>query len=154
MAQQLKKPNKFWFFIKNEKAVLGMPMRLTVILIIGIIALIAILAFILNPCLFPKKMIVSAKQNINEISSGDEATFNIDFHVTDKNGNPIKNAKVIVTGLEGAGYGKTDNNGDTTVNIKVRLDPGRSQGFLDVKVKVDACFEEFHQKDMIAVVRS
>lgn len=144
----------FGFFIRNERAVLGLPMRLTVILIIGVVALIAILAFILNPCLLPDKMIVVVEPIVNEITTGDEATFDIDVHVTDSSGNPVKSANVIIDGLGGAGSGRTDEYGDTTVQIMVRLEPGKIQGFLDVTVKAGACYEKFSQSDMIAVVRS
>jgi len=142
------------FFIRNNRAVLGLPMRLTVILIIGVVALIAILAFILNPCLFPEKLVVVVNPTVNTINTGDEATFDLDVHVSDSEGNPVKSANVIIDGLGGAGSGRTDKYGDTTVQIMVRLDPGRIQGFLNVKVNAGACYERFSQLDMIAVVRS
>jgi len=144
----------FLFFIKNDKAVLGMPMRLTVILIIGIIALITILSFILNPCLFPDKMIVNVDPTVNKITTGDSGTFVIDVHVTDSNGNPVSSANVIIDGLGGAGSGTTNEYGDTSIQIKVGLEPGRIQGFLSVNVNAGACYERFSQSDMIAVVRA
>jgi len=142
------------FFLDNDKAVLGMPMRLTVVLIIGVVALVAIISFIMNPCLFPEKVIVTVYPTVNEITSGDEATFNISVKVFDHEGNPIKDANVLIEGLGGAGAGITGNNGYSFIQIDVRLEPGRIQGFLDVTVKAGACYEKFYEKDMIAVVRN
>jgi len=144
----------FVSFVRNNNAVLGMPMRLTVVLIIGIIALIAIVAFILNPCLFPEKVIVSVEPTVNTITSGDEATFDITVYVSDREGNPIRDANVLIQGLEGAAAGITGNDGIAIVQISVRLEPGRIQGFLDVTVKAGTCYEKFSQSDMIAVIRA
>jgi len=91
-------------FIKNENAVIGLPMRLTVSIVVGTVALIAILSFILNPCLFPSKMIVSVDSIVNEIPVGNvSADFNFTFSVIDREGHSIHNANVIIKGLGGIG---------------------------------------------------
>ena len=127
-------------------------MRLTVSIIIGTAAMIAILAFILNPCIFPEKMIVSVNPIINTISTGDSEDFSIDVHVTDVEGRPIYEGIVIIKGLGDVGSGKTNSNGDVTVPITATLQSGQNEGYLDLIVKC-SCFEEFSQKSMIKVVR-
>lgn len=149
-----KKSRGFVSFVKNNNAVLGLPMRLTVVIIIGTIALLAIVAFILTPCLFPEKVIVSVDPTVNTIAGGDEATFDITVYVSDREGNPIKNANVLIEGLGGAGAAITGNDGRALIRINVRLEPGRIQGFLDVTVKAGTCYEKFSQSDMITVVRA
>jgi len=140
-------------FIKNENAVLGLPMRLTVSIIIGTVALIAILSFILNPCLFPGKMIVSVDSMVNEIPVDDaSATFDFTVSVSEVDGHPIGNANVIIKGLGGIGSGSTDENGETTIQITVELEEGQYEGYLDVSVKAP-CHETFSQNDMIKIVR-
>ena len=104
--------------------------------------------------MFPEKLIVTVEPTVNEITSGDEATFDIDVQVFDSDGDPIKGANVIISGLGGAGSGQTDEYGTAQVKIKVRLESGRIQGFLDVNVKAGSRYEEFLQSDMIAVVRN
>ncbi len=141
-------------FIKNEKAVIDLPMRLTVSIIIGTVALVAILSFILNPCLFPSKMIISVDSIVNEIPSGNvSADFNLTISVSEADGRPIRNANVIIKGLGGIGSGSTDENGEITIQITVELEDGQYEGYLDVSIKA-VCHETFSQNDMIKIVRT
>ena len=140
-------------FIKNEKAVLGLPMRLTVSIIIGTIALAAILAYILNPCLFPSKVMVTVYPMVNTMPRGqDSNTFDITIYVNETDGHPIKDANVILKGLGGIGSNSTNKDGKTTIHISVELESGINEGYLDVSVKVP-CHETFSHQDMIKVVR-
>jgi len=144
--------NNFRFFIKNEKAVLGLPMRLTVSLVIGAVALIAILSYIMNPCLFPNKMIVSIKPMVNIISGSDPVDFDIIVFANETNGYPIFNANVVIKGAGGIGSGVTDENGKTVIHITVTLENGVNEDYLDVSVK-SACRETFSQQNMIKIVK-
>jgi hypothetical protein len=139
-------------FIKNEKAVLGLPMRLTVSLIIGTVALVAILSYVMNPCLFPDRMIVSVNPMVNIVSGNSSTDINITIYVNETNGYPIKNANVIIKGLTGIGANRTNENGKTIIQITVKLEDGVSEGYLDVSVKA-ACHETFSQQDMIKILR-
>ena len=139
-------------FIKNEKAVLGLPMRLTVSLIIGTVALVAILSYVMNPCLFPDRMIVSVNPMVNIVSGNNSTDVNITIYVNETNGYPIKNANVIIKGLTGIGANHTDENGKTIIQITVKLESGVNEGYLDVSVKA-ACHETFSQQDMIKILR-
>lgn len=139
-------------FTKNEKAVLGLPMRLTVSLIIGTVALVAILSYVMNPCLFPDRMIVSVNPMVNIVSGNNSTDINITIYVNETNGYPIKNANVIIKGLTGIGANHTDENGKTIIQITVKLENGVNEGYLDVSVKA-ACHETFSQQDMIKILR-
>lgn len=139
-------------FIKNEKAVLGLPMRLTVSLIIGTVALVAILSYVMNPCLFPDRMIVSVNPMVNIVSGNNSTDVNITIYVNETNGYPIKNANVIIKGLTGIGANHTDENGKTIIQITVKLENGVNEGYLDASVKA-ACHETFSQQDMIKILR-
>ena len=139
-------------FIKNEKAVLGLPMRLTVSLIIGTVALVAILSYVMNPCLFPDRMIVSVNPMVNIVSGNNSTEINITIYVNETNGYPIKNANVIIKGLTEIGANHTDENGKTIIQITVKLESGVNEGYLDVSVKA-ACHETFSQQDMIKILR-
>jgi len=139
-------------FIKNDNAVIGLPMRLTVSIIIGIAALVTIMAFILNPCLFPSKMAVSINPMVNTITTGDSETFFLSVNVTDDEGFPISGANVMIKGLGGAGSNNTDIHGRTTIETTAWLQSGQNEGYLDITVKC-GCFETFSQTSMIKVVR-
>ncbi|MDH7516822.1 MAG: hypothetical protein QHH19_00485 [Candidatus Thermoplasmatota archaeon] len=144
--------DSFRFFIKNKKAVLGLPMRLTVSLIIGAVALAAIVSYVLNPCLFPSKMIVSITPTMNIISGSDPVDLDIIVFVNEIDGHPIVNANVVVKGAGGLGSGVTDENGKTVIHITVKLEEGVNEDYLDVSVKA-ACRETFSQQDMIKIVK-
>jgi len=150
--QAYKSSNNLRLFVKNNKAVIGMPMRLTVSIIIGTAAIIAILAFILNPCLFPGKMVVSIDPMVNIIDSGDSKDFDIDINVKDREGHPIGEAFVMIKGLGDIESGLTDVNGEVTISITATLQSGQNEGYLDLTVK-RGCFETFSQNSMIKVVR-
>jgi len=140
------------YFLNDEYAVLGLPMRLTVSLIIGAIALLAILSFILNPCVFPHKMHVSITPLVTTVqgSTAENVSFIVIVH--DINGVPLRGASVIIKGLGGAGSGFSDEAGRTSVHLQVRLEDGLYEGYLDISVKA-TCHVTFEQQEMIKVVK-
>jgi hypothetical protein len=144
--------NSTFCFVRNNHAVLGLPMQLTVSLIIGTIALIAIVSFILNPCLFPQKMTVSATPMVLTIPGNEPVNVSCNVSVQETNGHALSGAIVIVKGLGGAGSGITNTTGITTITLQVRLEPGVYEGYLDVCVS-NPCHERFEQLDMIKVVK-
>ena len=139
-------------FTKNEKAVLGLPMRLTVSLVIGTVALVAILSYVMNPCLFPDRMIVSVSPMVNIVSGNQPTNINITIYVNETNGYPIKDVNVIIKGLTGIGVNHTDENGKTIIQLTVKLESGVNEGYLDVSAK-SAGHETFSQQDMIKILR-
>jgi len=143
---------KLTVFIKNKKAVIGLPMRLTVSIIIGMVALVAIISYITNPCLFPDRMIVTVSPMVNIVPGDQPANLNITIYVSEINEHPIKNANVIIKGLTGIGANLTDENGKTTIRITTKLESGMNEGYLDVTVKAP-CHETFSQQDMIKIIQ-
>jgi hypothetical protein len=140
-------------FYSNESAVLGLPLRLTVSIVIGILALSFILAFILNPCLFPKTMIVSIDPLMYELPVGHtSSTCNFTVVVTETDGTPINHAEVIIKGLGGIGSEYTQQNGSSTIQLTVELKNGQYEGYLEVLVKAP-CYTSFSQDDMIKIVK-
>ena len=140
-------------FLYDKYAVFGLPMRLTVSLLIGTIALIAILSYMLNPCLFPATMIVTVDPLMNTIPIGQEsAMVNTTITVRDHDAHPVSDAIVLVNGLGGSGSGYTDRFGEIIISLNVTLEPGITEGYLDVSVKAP-CLQPFNEQDMIKVVK-
>ncbi|MBN2066286.1 MAG: hypothetical protein JW771_05720 [Candidatus Thermoplasmatota archaeon] len=138
-------------FYIDEKAIMGLPMRVTVSLIIGSVALAAILSYILNPCLFPTRMVVSVTPLVHTI--GEETSINITVSVIDSNGHPINDATIRIKGLGGGGINITNASGISVVSLNVSLEKGQYEGYLDIMVKA-ACHESFVQDDMIKIIRA
>jgi hypothetical protein len=128
-------------------------MRISVSLIIGTIALMAILSFILNPCLFPHRMIVSITPTITYLSGDNPQNVTFVVFVNDTDGHPIDNATVVIKGLGGAGGGFSDKNGRVIIQIQVQLDDDIYEGYLDIYVK-SVCHVSFEHQDMVKVVKS
>jgi len=136
----------------DEQAVLGLPLRLTVSLIIGIIALAAIVSFISRPCLFPENMIISINPLVASIPSSNSTVVTFIFFVNDSSSHPIQGAVVILKGLGGAGSNITDNQGKTSIQIQVKIPEGSLEGYLDGQVKA-VCYNPFSQNDMIKIIK-
>jgi hypothetical protein len=141
------------YIIVNEHAVLGLPMRLTVSLIIGTVALIAILSYITNPCLFPERMIVSVTPIVTILQGSEPENVTFTVYVNETDGHSLSGASVIIKGLGGAGSGFSDDNGKVLIQIQVQLESGVYEGYLDISVKA-ACHESFEHQDMIKVVKT
>ena len=148
----MNKRNDNSYFIRNDHAVLGLPLRVTVSLIIGMIALGVILSYILNPCLFPERLIVTVTPMITTISENEIANTSFLVHVNDSKGHPISGAKVIIKGLGGGCCSLTDNKGRATVVLQVHLDPGIHEGYLGVTVDAP-CHQSFEQNDLIKIIK-
>lgn len=139
--------------LSNKRGVMGLPLRLTVCLIIGSAALFFILTFILNPCIFPGKIIVNVDPMVNTIPVGkNKETFSIEIKVMDNDGSPIYNANVILKGLGDAKNIKTNYNGVATIDITPTLPSEVYEGYLDLIVK-SQCKKTFSQSKMIKIVR-
>jgi hypothetical protein len=141
------------YFLKNIYAVLGLPLRLTVSLIIGTIVLFAILSYILNPCLFPHQMIVSITPQVTFVNGTDPENVSFIVFVNDSNGHPLTNASVIIKGLGGAGSGFSDKTGRSIITLQVQLQQGLYEGYLDISVKAP-CHVPFDCQAIAKVVKN
>ncbi|WP_269850453.1 carboxypeptidase regulatory-like domain-containing protein [Methanosarcina horonobensis] len=77
--------------------------------------------------------------------------------VTDKDGNPVRDANVILKGLGGAASNTTDINGVTVLTTPstalVRLDPNQNEGTMDLKILADG-FYDYEKKDAVMIVKT
>jgi hypothetical protein len=139
-------------FLENESAMLGLPMRLTVSLIIGTIALVAILSTILNPCLFPQRMMVSITPQVTTVQGSDPENVSFTVFVNDTNGFPLTGASVIIKGLGGAGSGFSDKDGKVLIRMQVSLENATYEGYLDISVRAP-CHVPYEFQDIVKVVK-
>lgn len=144
---------QFRLFWCNEDAVIGLPMRLTVSVIVGIVALALILSWIMNPCLFPGRLDVSVSPVVHTLSGGSSSmTVFLDVYVRDSDGHPVKGANIIVNGLGGVGQNFTNGRGYANVSLDVSIHSSSSEGYLDVKVK-SGCFNDKILDNAVKVTR-
>jgi flavin reductase (DIM6/NTAB) family NADH-FMN oxidoreductase RutF len=132
-------------------AVIDLPMRLVVSLIIGSVALGTIVSFMMQPCLFPRSLSVSIDPlslTINNTSS--DVSFLV--HVIDDANHPVSDALVIIKGNYDVASNMTDETGYCHLSLTVYLPDGISEGYLDVQIKA-SCKTTFDQKDIIRIVK-
>ncbi len=135
--------------MKDEKGVLGLPMRMVVAIVIGGAVLGIIIYYLTGQCFFPQTLQVSWQPTV--IKEGEQK---IEVIVKDENGDAIKNAVVTITGLKTADSNKTGSNGKAYLEINPVLPSYRNEGYLDIKVTAGGCYKKFVQEDAIKVIKT
>jgi hypothetical protein len=135
----------------NEDAVVGLPLRLVVCLVIGMVALGSILGMMMSMDLIAKPMVISVSPMLAVVGNGTQ-NVSLLVSVQDPEGGGVDRATVVVVGLGGAGLGRTNGTGKTWVNLGVCLEPGLLEGYLDVRVSA-VRYPRFEQVSMVKIVR-
>ncbi len=134
----------------NSKGVIELPLRLIVTIVIGGVALTAVLAFLFSPCLFKKDLQVY--WDTYKINAGEETTITVS--VLNEKGKPVRGATVLLKGLGNATVNQTNETGKAELTIKVTLPEKRHEGYLELIVDAGNCYEKFIEEEAIKVVRS
>jgi len=150
-------------FVEDEEAVEGLPVRLIVVLVVGVIALAAMVAAVNG--FKPQKMMsasvieVGGKDGnllvVPKVGYGPvEHNWTCRVLVIDADGNPISGASVIVHGLSGAGGGVTDKNGEAylTKTNDVLLNANQNSGYMTLEVSAPG-YNNYKNENAMAVVR-
>ncbi|RLF41622.1 MAG: hypothetical protein DRN12_02690 [Thermoplasmata archaeon] len=135
----------------SDNAVVALPMRLIVSIVIGTAVLSAILSFISDSSYITPSMVVSVDPIFYKMNSS-RGILNISLSVSSKDGKPIKDAVVIIQGLDGFASAITDSNGNANISISIVFPKYIHEGYLDVTVKA-LDYPNFHQDDMIRVIQ-
>ena len=128
---------------------LDLPLRMVVTVIMGGAALVIVLSFLFQPCLFPKELQVCWEPPV--IYEGREEEINVT--VKNEKGMPVSKATVMISGLNITKVGETDANGSVKIYIKAFLQKYRNEGYLDLYIKAGSCYKKFCQENAIKVVR-
>jgi hypothetical protein len=157
----------FHLFRRDEKA-MELPINIVVMLVVAMVALATLISIIPTPT---KEMSVfvertalgggSLQQGNSIIVSATTAenpfAVSAMIKVTDKDGNPVRDANVILKGLGGAASNTTDINGVTVLTTPgtalVRLDPNQNEGTMDLKILADG-FYDYEKKDAVMIVKT
>jgi hypothetical protein len=150
-------------FKNDERGVEGLPVRLIVVLVVGVIALSAMVAAVNS--FKPQRTLtaavaeVSSKDgNLLQISSAGEGsvtkTWTCYVNVTDDRGDPVSGASVIVHGLGGAGSGVTNTKGVAYISKTndIRLNPNQNSGYMTLEVNAPG-FYQYKNENALAVIR-
>lgn len=153
----------------NDDRAIELPINIVVMLVVGMVALAALVAIIPPPT---KNMSVNIIQS-GEVSAGqnpgntiivDSTVANspfdvdVDICVSDPDGYPVRDANVILRGLGGVATGITDNYGNcslstTSSSSSVSLGSNQNEGTLDLTISANG-FYDFEKTDAVIVVRT
>lgn len=127
---------------ENETGTIGLPIRITVLSIVGLIGFYTILSALGSAPAPPEPMYATA--NISEFSLppyevGEEAETNLSLFVRvfDRNHCGIEDANVLAWSpdLKKVDSGITDPHGNVTIRIlNPKLPPGKAEGYISIKV--------------------
>jgi hypothetical protein len=158
---------KFILFRHDEKA-MELPINIVVMLVVGMVALATLISIMPTPT---KEMSVFVERTALERGSlekgnsiiVDSKTAENPFAITvvvkanDQDGNPVRNANVVLRGLGGAASNTTGPDGITFLttpeNAKVRLDPNKNEGAMDLKIVADG-FYDYEKKDAVMIIKT
>jgi hypothetical protein len=157
---------KIKILITNEKA-MELPINIVVMLVVGMVALATLISIIPTPTKEMSVFVEKAGLRGATLQDGNsimvsartaESPFaiTVQVKVTDKDGNPVRKANVILNGLGGAASNTTDTNGVsilTTSTALVKLDPNQNEGTMSLKILADG-FYDYERKDAVMIIKT
>jgi hypothetical protein len=155
-------------FIRHDEKAMELPINIVVMLVVGMVALATLISIMPTPTKDMSVFVESTALNGGNSVKGNsiivsastaENPFAITavVKITDSDGNPVRNANVILRGLGGAASNTTDANGGTFLttpeNARVRLDPNQNEGTMDLKIVADG-FYDYEKKDAVMIIKT
>ncbi len=136
--------------IDNTKAVIDLPMRLMVMLIIGVVSLAAILSFLVQPGFIDPDLTVRINPYI--IYANQTNTLHqFSVTITNDEQKPVANAHVIFQNQDDVVSNSTDQTGTTTLLFNSTTEFHRYESFINVNVKAQN-YQDFHAADLIKII--
>jgi len=132
----------------NEKATLGLPLRMIVSIIVGGAALSTILYYIGSSCFYPEELQVNWQPSY--IENGKDSVIIVEVKAK---GHAIKDARVLIKGLGNAAYGETNESGIVMLHFTPHMPNYENEDYLSIEVKSNGCYKKFYQENAIKVVR-
>jgi hypothetical protein len=159
----MKNINKFF---NNEKA-MELPINIVVMLVVGMVALAALIAIIPPPTKNMSVNIDEAGLQGNSLSAGNTIivdaitaqnplTVVIKITATDPDGNPVRNANAVLRGLGGVATNTTDINGETllaTTTAQLQMGANQNEGTMDLTITANG-FYDYEKKDSVMIIKT
>ena len=153
--------------IFNDERAIELPINIVVMLVVGMVALAALIAIIPPPT---KNMSVDIEaaglegENLNAgntivvdaITAQDPLTIVVKITATDPDGNPVRGANAVLRGLGGVATNTTDINGETlliTDGAKIEMGANQNEGTMDLTITANG-FYDFENKDAVMIIKT
>jgi hypothetical protein len=141
--------------MKEEGAVLGLPMYILITVVVAAVALVAIMGFMVKPAPQIGGWKISPDVIHAQGASGSEATWSgtVSVYVYDQNGHPLQGVKVILDGCNATAAGSTNDKGVVSLRITATLPANVNADEIQVTLRYHGPAGEDVKQDSIVVVR-
>ena len=151
---------------QNDSAI-ELPINIVVMLVVGMVALAALIAIIPPPT---KNMSVNIDESglesddlnpgntiiVDATKAEDPLTVEVKITATDPDGNPVRDANVVLRGLGGVATNTTDIYGVATLitdEAQVKLGSNQNEGTMDITITANG-FYDYDKTDAVMVVKT
>ena len=142
--------------LQDEQGSIGLPIRMVVLTIIGLIGFAAIVASISNAPAAPRPMYAVANISSFVLPGGTGDTPPLLLTVFDNDDNSVGGANIVVWGpsRSAAAGGVTDSGGEVVIQIaNISLPVGKQEGYLSIKVMADG-YLDYSDGYLVKVVKT
>ena len=142
--------------IHDEQGSVGLPIRMVVLTIIGLIGFAAIVGSISNAPAAPRPMYAVANISSFTLPDGSGDTPPLLLTIFDNDDDPIGGANVVVWGpsRSAAAGGVTDSDGEVVLQVaNISLPVGKHEGYLSIKVMADG-YMDYTDGYVVKVVKT
>ena len=142
--------------MRDERGSIGLPMRMVVLTIIGLIGFAAIVGSISNAPAAPRPMYAVANVSSFTLPGGSGDTPPLLITVFDNDDNQIGGANVVVWGpsRSAAAGGVTDSGGEVVIQVaNISLPIGKQEGYISIKVMADG-YLDYSDGYLVKVVKT
>lgn len=153
---------------KHDETAMELPINIVVMLVVGMVALATLVSIIPEPTKEMSVFIEGTAIDSDPLSDGnsiivDAATAQNAFDIkvkikaTDGDGNPVRDANVVLRGLGGVASNRTNIIGcsvlETLGEAQVRLNPNQNEGTLDLKVSAEG-FYDYEKTGAVMIIKT
>jgi hypothetical protein len=154
--------------IRHDEKAMELPINIVVMLVVGMVALATLISIMPTPTKEMSVFVESTALGGGNLQKGNSIIVNsqtaenpfaitVVVKATDQDGNPVRNANVILMGLGGAASNTTGADGITYLttpdNARIRLDPNQNEGAMDLKIVADG-FYDYEKKDAVMIIKT
>lgn len=154
----------------DDDRAIELPINIVVMLVVGMVALAALVAIIPPPTKNMSVNIVESGEQSTGTTAGNTVivdstianspfTVDVEISVVDPDGYPVRAANVVLRGLGGVATGRTDDYGNCTLTTaspsgaQVSLGSNQNEGSMGLTISADG-FYDFEKADAVMVVRT
>ena len=151
---------------QNDSAI-ELPINIVVMLVVGMVALAALIAIIPPPT---KNMTVNIDESgissnplksgntviVDAVTAQNALTLLVKITATDPDGNPVRDANVVLRGLGGVATNTTDINGIAmliTDAAQIKLGANQNEGTMDLTITANG-FYDYDNTDAVMIVKT